>query len=288
VKGTVAAVVAVLGWSVYATIAHGVNGSPVFSVLVWAFVAAALATGLAAWIDARRTGVPFRTSPRSVSIASLGQFGFQVFFLAALPYAPTTHVNLTAYLWPALVVLCLPLVDRAPFRPVALMGAGLGFLGVALLIWEPGTLGRGGAPIGYVLAFLCGASWAAYSLLRRFAPDPTLPTLTVSFACCAAGAAVVALWRGDALLQPPGILVSAAAIGLVPLAIANSAWDIAIRIGERSRAALLGYGVPVISTVLVVALTELEADWTLVAAAILVTLGVSLPEVVARVRPHRV
>lgn len=286
--GTLAAVVAVLGWSVYATIAHGVNGFPVFAVLVWAFIAAALATGLAALIDARRTGVPFKTSPRSVAIASLGQFGFQVFFLAALPFAPTTHVNLTAYLWPALLVLCLPLVDRGSFRPVALVGAVLGFLGVALLIWEPGSLSRGGAPLGYVLAFLCGASWAGYSLLRRFAPDPTLPTLTVSFALCAAGAAVIVWVRGDALWQPPGIILSALAIGVVPLAIANSAWDVAIRIGERSRAALLGYGVPVISTVLVVALTELRADWTLVAAAALVTLGVSLPEIAGRVRPATV
>lgn len=71
-------------------------------------------------------------------------------------------------------------------------------------------------------------------------------------------------------------------IGVVPIALANSAWDIAIRIGERSRAALLGYGVPVISTVLVVVLTELEADWTLAAAAMLVTLGAALPEITGR------
>lgn len=276
--GTAAAVVAVLGWSLFATIAHGVKGASVFAVLVWEFIAAASVTWLAAWINTRRTGEAFRTSPRSVSIASLGQFGFQVFFLAALPYAPTTHVNLTAYLWPALVVLCLPLVDRSPFRPVMLVAAGLGFAGVALLIWEPGMLGRGGAPVGYLLAFLCGASWAGYSLLRRFAPDPTLPTLAVSFTLCAAGAALVVAARGDTLALPPGILAGAAAIGVIPLALANSAWDIAIRIGERSRAALLGNGVPVLSTVLLVAMTELEADWTLAAAAALVTLAAALPD----------
>jgi drug/metabolite transporter (DMT)-like permease len=122
----------------------------VFSVLTWEFAAAAMATGLAACIDAKRTGRPLRTSPRSVGIASIGQ-----------------------------------------------------------------------------------------------------------------------------------IVAGAAAIGVVPIALANSAWDIAIRIGERSRAGLLGYGVPVISTVRVVVLTELEADWTL-AAAMLVTLGAALPEIMGR------
>lgn len=276
--------IAVLGWSLFATIAHGVKGAPVFSVLVWEFAAAAVVTGLAAFGDARFTGRPFVTSPKSVGIASIGQFGFNVFFLAALPFAPTTHVNLTAYLWPALVVVLLPLVDRTPFRPVALLGAALGFGGVALLIWEPGTFVRSGAPAGYLLAFLCGASWATYSLLRRFAPDPTLPTLIVSFVLCGIGAAAISLVHGDALIQPAAIVAGAAAIGVGPIALANSAWDIAIRIGERSRAALLGYGVPVISTALVVLLTELEADWSLVVAAVLVTLGAALPEIVGRKR----
>lgn len=282
--GTLAAVVAVLGWSVYATLAHGVKGAPVFPVLFWEFVAAAIGTGCAALILAKRTGRPVRTSPRSVAIASLGQFGFNVFFLAALPFAPTTHVNLTAYLWPAMVVLALPLVARAPFRPSAAVGTLLGFAGVAVLIWEPGALERSGQPLGYLLALACGASWAAYSLLRRFAPDETAPTLAASFTVCAIGAAAIALTLGDPLLPPTPVLLSAAAIGLIPIALANSAWDVAIRTGESGRAALLSYAVPILSTALIVAWTELQADLALALAAALVTLGVSLPELTARRR----
>ncbi|MEQ8603459.1 MAG: EamA family transporter [Marivibrio sp.] len=285
--GLVAAVVAVLGWSVYATLAHGVKGAPVYTVLLWEFVAAAIGTFLVALFLARRAGRPFKTTPRSVAIASVGQFGFNVFFLAALPFAPTTHVNLTAYLWPAMVVLALPLIERTPFRPAAGLGALLGFAGVAVLIWEPGALQRSGEPAGYLLALACGGSWAAYSLLRRFAPDETAPTLAVSFAVCAAGAGATALMRGDALLPSPDVLIAALAIGLIPIALANSAWDVAIRSGESGRAALLSYGVPVLSTALIVAWTELEADLALALGAALVTLGVSLPELVDRRRRGR-
>ncbi|MCR9221744.1 MAG: EamA family transporter [Alphaproteobacteria bacterium] len=276
------ALVAVAGWSVFATLAHGVKGAPVFTVLVWEFAAAAAGTGVAAWLVARRTGRPLRTGPRSVAIAALGQFGFNVLFLAALPLAPTAHVNLTAYLWPALVVLALPLIERTPFRPSAVLGAGLGFAGVALLIAGPTALAGTGSPLGYALAFACGASWAAYSLLRRFAPHDTGPTLAVAFALSALGAAAIAGVRGDPLIPETRVLLFAAAIGLIPIALANSAWDVAIRTGERGRAALLSYAVPIFSTLILVALTEERLGPTLALAALLVSAGVAWPEIAAR------
>ncbi len=78
------------------------------------------------------------------------------------------------YLWPLLIVLLsAPLAGERLGWP-HLVGALLGFAGVALLAFGRGLSFTGAHVLGYALALGCAFTWSLYSVLsRRFGETPT-------------------------------------------------------------------------------------------------------------------
>ena len=126
--------------------------------------------------------------PRAVWLLGVGGlFGYHALYFAALQLAPPAEANLVNYLWPLLIVLLsAPLAGERLGWP-HLVGALLGFAGVALLAFGRGVSFTGAYALGYALALGCAFAWSLYSVLsRRFGETPT----DAIAAFCAASAAI--------------------------------------------------------------------------------------------------
>jgi drug/metabolite transporter (DMT)-like permease len=268
-------------WGALASLSVAAGPVPPFQMVAMTFAIGA-ALGV---IRARWRGVPWTTLatwPGRVWLLGVaGLFGYHALYFAALQLAPPAEANLVNYLWPLLIVLLsAPLAPQHEKGQLAwphLVGALLGFAGVALLALRNGLSFSGGAALGYLLALGCAFAWSLYSVLsRRFGETPT--DAIASF--CAAAALLSLLCH--LLFEPtvwPGSTTSwlaVVALGLGPTGGAFYLWDHAVKRGDIRALGALSYAAPILSTALLIVFGLAEPTWTLVIAALLVTAGAVL------------
>src|SRR6188474_2283756 len=160
-------------WGALAALSVSAGPIPPFQMVAMTFtvgaaigILRALARGVG-WVGL--VGWP----PRVWLLGVGGLFGYHALYFAALQLAPPAEANLVNYLWPLLIVLLSAPLAGERLGWSHLVGALLGFAGVALL-----ALGRvsftSTYALGYALALGCAFAWSLYSVLsRRFGETPT-------------------------------------------------------------------------------------------------------------------
>ncbi len=204
-----------------------------------------------------------------------GLFGYHALYFAALQLAPPAEANLINYLWPLLIVLLSAPLAGEGWPHLA--GAALGFAGVALLALGRGLSFADSHALGYLLALGCAFAWSIYSVLsRRFGETPTdaiaafcAASAVLSLACHLAFEHTVWPASGTAWL-------AVLALGLGPAGSAFYFWDHAVKRGDIRALGAISYATPILSTAILVIVGQAEPTGTLIAAALLVTVGAVL------------
>lgn len=206
-----------------------------------------------------------------------GLFGYHALYFAALQLAPPAEANLVNYLWPLLIVLLsAPLVGEKLGWP-HLLGALLGFAGVAMLAFGRGVHFAGDHMLGYALALGCALTWSLYSVLsRRFGETPT-----DAIAAFCAASAMLSLGCHLAFERTVWPATTTAwlavlALGCGPAGTAFYFWDHAVKRGDIRALGALSYATPILSTAILIACGLAEPTGTLLIAALLVTVGAIL------------
>src|SRR5258708_21549153 len=215
--------------------------------------------------------------PRVWLLGVGGLFGYPALYFAALQLAPPARANLVHYLWPLLIVLLsAPLAGEKLGWP-HLVGALLGFAGVALLALSRGVSFSGAYALGYALALGCAFAWSLYSVLsRRFGETPT--DAIASFCAAAAVLSLVCPLLFEHTVWPatPVAWLAVLALGLGPTGSAFYLWDHAVKRGDIRALGALSYAAPILSTALLIACGLAEPTSALLLAALLVTVGAVL------------
>jgi len=202
---------------------------------------------------------------------AFGSAGSAVFFLLATHYIPAAEANLVLYLWPAMIVGLGVLVGVFRLRLRYLAGIALGFAGAAVLI-KGGTFSA--SYVGVGLALLGGLSWALYCLFRLKWYRESGPLLARGFLLSALLCGVTHLLLESTVVPNLGSVVAAAAIGIMPAALANWVWDMGFRRGDSQLLAVMAYATPLCSALLLLALgIESFTPALLVGALLIVTAG---------------
>ena len=206
-----------------------------------------------------------------------GLFGYHALYFAALQLAPPAEANLVNYLWPLLIVLLsAPLAGERLGWP-HLLGALLGFAGVALLAVSRGVSFAGAYALGYALALGCAFAWSLYSVLsRRFGETPT--DAIAAFCAAAAVLSLIChvLFERTAWPATPSAWLAVLALGLGPTGGAFYLWDHAVKRGDIRALGALSYAAPILSTALLIACGLAQPTSALLLAALLVTAGAML------------
>ncbi len=209
---------------------------------------------------------------------AVGLFGYHALYFSALRMAPAAEAGLIAYLWPLLIVLFSGLLPGEHLRPGHLLGAGLGFVGAAVIIAGGGSAGFQAQHLpGYGLALLCALTWSGYSVLSRRLGD--VPTGSVAVFCVATAIASWGLhFAVEETVLPDNALgwASILALGLGPVGLAFYVWDIGVKRGDIQILGTASYAAPLLSTLVLVVAGIAAPTWGLAIAALLVTGGAAI------------
>ncbi|WP_299024861.1 DMT family transporter [uncultured Sulfitobacter sp.] len=241
---------------------EGGHLTPAAFAIIRVAAGAAMLGGIALW---RGVTLPLLRRARIVGAVSLTAYmvGFSLAYLTldaglgALILFGVTQITMFGH---AAVTGAAPTLRQ-------IVGAGVAFAGLVLVLWPAG--GSGTDPVGAALMVLAGLGWAAYSIAGRGALDPLaatgasfvlcLPVLTVLLA--AAGLS------GNAW----GVLL-AVVCGAVTSGLGYALWYSVLRQMRGTTAAVVQLSVPVIAIVAGAVLLG-EAVSTLVVIATLLVLG---------------
>ncbi|WP_459970393.1 EamA family transporter [Nocardioides pyridinolyticus] len=223
---------------------------------------------------------------RSLVLGTLnvGAF-FVLIFVAAYRLPGGLAATLTATAPVMMMLLAWGLIREKP-AVASLVGAGIGFAGVALLVLQGGTTVD---PVGVAASFGAVAmSSLGYILVKRWHPPVELPTFTA--------------WQlvaGGLVLLPVALLVEGAPpaldaraiggflyLGLVATALANLLWLRGLRQLPAAAVSLVGLLNPVAGTLIGIALAGEAFGLTQGLGMLLVLGGILLgqPAVIARLR----
>jgi len=158
-----------------------------------------------------------------------------------------------------------------------LLGALLGFAGVALLAFGRGVHFAGDHALGYALAAGCALSWSLYSVLsRRFGETPTDAIAAFCAASALLSLACHLVFERTVWPATPTAWLAVLALGCGPAGTAFYFWDHAVKRGDIRALGALSYATPILSTAILIACGLAQPTGALLLAALLVTAGAIL------------
>ena len=275
-RATLVGLAAVLIWSFLSLLTVASGRTPPFQLAAMTFAIGG-AIGAVAWVARGGVAAALRQPAAVWALGVGGLFGYHALYFAALQLAPPAEANLVNYLWPLLIVLLsAPLAGERLGWP-HLVGALLGFAGVAVLAVGRGVSFTGTYALGYALALGCAFAWSLYSVLsRRFGETPT--DAIASFCAAAAILSLVCHWLFEPTVWPatPVAWLAVLALGIGPTGGAFYLWDHAVKRGDIRALGALSYAAPILSTAVLVLCGLAPPTPSLLLAALLVTAGAAL------------
>ncbi len=264
-------------WGALASLSVAAGPVPPFQMVAMTFAVGA-AIGVIRALGRGLSVADLLSWPARVWLVGVGGlFGYHALYFAALQLAPPAEANLVNYLWPLLIVLLSAPLAKERLGWTHLVGALLGFAGVALLATGRGLSFGGGYALGYLLALGCAFAWSTYSVLsRRFGETPT--DAIASFCAAASLLSLVCHWLFEVTAWPASATAwfAIVALGLGPTGGAFYLWDHAVKRGDIRALGALSYAAPILSTFLLIVFGLAPPSGTLVVAALLVTGGAVL------------
>ena len=244
---------AVALWSLLALLTAATGTVPPFQLAAMTFAIGGTA-GVLSWLGRPGASRALRQPAIVWALGIGGLFGYHALYFTALRLAPPAEAGLINYLWPLLIVLFSALLPGERVKAAHVVGALLGFAGVAVLMAGRADLHmRAGHGLGYLCAFAGAFVWSGYSVLsRRFGTVPTdavagfcLATSALSLACHLAFETTV--WPATG-----GEWLALAALGIGPVGLAFYLWDIGVKRGDIRLLGVASYAAPVLSTLALV------------------------------------
>ncbi len=272
-NATAIGLVAIILWGMLALLTSFCKRLPAFQLNALTFGIAFL-IGIISFVRSGCDWSQFRQPPRVWITGIAGLFGYHALYFAAMRSAPAIEVSLIAYLWPILIVVFSALLPNERLRWFHLVGAGLGFLGIALLFVSNGAIHLDATfAAGYLFAFLCAVIWSSYSVLSR--KDKALPmVLTGAFCGASSLLSLVCHLTFEQTVAPlPSEWFAVAALGLGPVGIAFFAWNYGMKHGNIKLLGTLSYLAPLISGTLLVVFGVSKYSNRLLVAALLIMAG---------------
>ena len=267
---------AILSWGLLALLTIGARPVPPLQMNAVCFAIGGgiglIWTGFGAGFGVLRA-VPWRV----YAFGTLGLFGANFLYFAAMGLAPMAETGLIGYLWPLIIVLLSGLLPGERLGVLHIGGALIGFAGVALIVLRSGAFWPDGAVRGFALAFAFAVSWAAYSVgSRRFGAQPT-EAVTV-YLLAGAVLSLVAHLALETTIWPDHRMgwLSLILLGTLPTGLSFFAWDIGMKHGDIQLLGVVSYAAPLLSTFALSVGGMAQATPQLIAAALLISGGAAL------------
>ena len=273
-RATAIGAIAILVWSTQALLTTATGNIPPFQLTAMAFAIG----GLAGFTILAIKGRPFAAwkQPWPVWLLGVGAlFSYHALYFMGLRNAPPAEASLVAYLWPLLIVLFAALLPGARLRTAHVIGALMGLAGAGMIVSGGQAMNIDPAfAFGYICAAASAIIWGAYSVVsRRLANVPS--QIVTAFCLATAILAFISHLVFETTVWPEDFwqMLAVVGLGLGPLGLAFTVWDIGMKHGNISLLGVASYAAPLLSTLLLVIFGVAQATLALALAALLITMG---------------
>lgn len=281
-RGTLFGAIAIAAWSCYGVLLASNKVTPPFMSMAVVFTCATVT--LLVWRLGRGEGFAglFPVPVPTLLLGFLGLFGSNCLYPISLALGgQPVQVNMASLSWPVFMAVFVVVFRVAKATWLDGLAMLIGFAGVVLLATKGGGLAIDWPVVPAFVGALC---WAALSALRNKVPpgprDVMLHFVAVSGLACWL---IVILFEGFTLPSLNEFL-RLAAIGILPVGLANYLWDRATRFGDPVLLAGMSFLEPVASTALIAIVLSQPVGWSDAAALALILLAVSFSVMSERLR----
>lgn len=134
---------------------------------------------------------------RVAFLGLIGISGNQIAFLLGMQRTSVAHASLIIALTPVLVLLLSAWRAHEQITPRKLAGMGLAFSGVAVLNLAPSRAQHGATPLGDLLVFLAGFTFAVFTVAGRNATRSlgAIPATAAAYVASAISLVPLLLWQ---------------------------------------------------------------------------------------------
>jgi drug/metabolite transporter (DMT)-like permease len=244
--------IGVVLWATETTLITYTVAIPPLQTVAMAFGFAALLTPFAWWVTGDSPSAAFKV-PVAVWMLMVGALvGYHACVYYATQRAAPAPAALLQGTTPLMIVVGSALLPGERLRWWHVVGAGLGFIGVLMLVER----GAGGQPDPDAMFYLgligiAAALWGLYSVAARALPD--VPSSALGAFYIASALVCFALhYRLEQWVQPTQTEWAAiAALGLLPMGLALYLWDFGVKHGDIQALGAFSYVEPFIGALLV-------------------------------------
>ena len=270
-QGTALGAGAIAAWSIYGVLLASNSVTPPFRAMAIVFTCATAVLLARRLIQGRGVNDLFRIPPATLALGVLGLFGSNCLYVVALALGgQKVAVNIAALTWPVFLVIVVAAFGVARVTWLDAIAMLVGFSGVVLL-----TMQKDGFSIDWpVLVALSGAvCWAVYSGLRTRVPagpqDSMIAFVGINGILC--WFITLGFEQGSV---PFDEFLRLAIVGLIPVGIANLAWDLGARHGDPVLLAGFSFIEPIASTALIALVLSVPVGYNEAMALALVVAAV--------------
>lgn len=271
---TGAGIVAIFLWGILALLSKIAGDFPPFQLLAMCF-SIAFAFMLAKWLIYKDSVTQLARQPlHAWLIGCFGLFTYHACYFFALANAPVLEVSLIAYLWPLLIVLFSALLPGEKLYFKHILGAVVALFGCWVLLGGANSRFNADYLTGYLLAAACSIIWASYSVCSRLIKQ--VPTDAVGLFC---GVCAFLGWlfhfNLETYYSPTNLnqWFAVIGLGLGPLGLAFFAWDLGVKKGNIQLLGVLSYATPLISTLMLILFSNVQATNALLIACLAIVSG---------------
>lgn len=263
--------VGVMLWATETSLINVARAVPPLQTVALAFTMAA-ATAPVAWlVSGADPLLAFRQPLRAWILVVGSLFGYHAAIYYATQHAPAAPAALLQGTTPLMIVVGSALLPGERLRWWHVLGAGLGFAGVSLLI--EGDSATPDASYYLSIIGVSAAIWGLYSVLSRKLADVPTSTLGVFFAAAALLAFAAHVTFETWVTPTPTEAFAIAALGALPMGLAIYLWDFGCKHGDIQALGAFSYVEPFIGAVIVSALGQGVFGWSLIWSGVLVIGG---------------
>ena len=268
---------AVIMWAFLALFTKISGNTPPFQLASMTFAIGTI-VGLIWTVITKNRIVTPKIPIKVICFGGLGLFSYHALYFAALANAPAEEASLIAYLWPLLIVTGSALLPGEHLKKHHIGGALAGFSGTILIInGGKGLIADTDHLLGYILALAAAFTWTAYSLAARNIAN--IPTISVIYYCAFSSVlACIAhiIFEQTIIPQTINQWLAITGLGLFPVGAAFYVWDHGMKHGDVQIIGAFSYTAPLLSTLILIAITDISIKSSVVLACILITFGAVL------------
>lgn len=209
----------------------------------------------------------------STLIGMPGTFFYYVFYYAGADRMLASQAFIVNYLWPiiSIVFACIILKEKMTVRKA--IAVIISFLGVVIVTGGGADFG-GNVMTGTILCIMGAVCYGIFtSLNQKFNYDKQL-SMMMNYVVTYILTGIINLSRGDAFIPQMAEVLGFVWNGVFTMAIANTAWTIALESGKTAKISNLAYITPFVSLIWTSLILKEELSFNFVLGLIAIVLGI--------------